>query len=275
MARVARIRRYPVKGLDGESVEAATVTPAGSLAGDRAFALCDPDVDPDAIDDRGSVAEFAYNGKQSARLHELDTSVDPETGTLAVRPPDGEPRRFDLGGAAGRDRAADWFGDYVGDPVAVRRAGPTGFVDRPDLGPSVISTATVEAVAGWFDGLGVDGARRRLRANVEIGGVPAFWEDRFVGPDAPAFRAGDVRFEGGEPCARCVVPARDPDTGEPLADFRERFVRRREETFPDWADRDAFDHFYTLMLISRIPEADRGGEIRVGDAVETVPAPTE
>jgi uncharacterized protein YcbX len=89
MARVARIRRYPVKGLDGESVEAATVTPAGSLAGDRAFALCDPDVDPDAIDDRGSVAEFAYNGKQSARLHELDTSVDPETGTLAVLPPDG------------------------------------------------------------------------------------------------------------------------------------------------------------------------------------------
>lgn len=272
MAHVARLRRYPVKGLDGESIEAAAITSAGSLAGDRAFAVCDPDVDPDAIDDRSAVAEFAYNGKQSARIHELHTSFDADAETLSVRPPDGEAKRFELGEAAGRDRAADWFGDYIGEPVAIHRAGPAGFVDRPDLGPSVISTATIEAVAGWFDGLSVEGVRRRLRANVEIGGVPAFWEDRFVGPDAPGFRAGDVRFRGGEPCARCVVPARDPETGDPLPGFRDRFVRRREETFPDWADRDAFDHFYTLMIISSIPEADRGSEVRAGDAVEAVPA---
>lgn len=97
--------------------------------------------------------------------------------------------------------------------------------------------------------------------------MPAFWEDRFVGRDAPAFAAGDVRFEGVEPCARCVVPERDPDTGEHTPDFRERFVERRRETFPEWADRDAFDHLYTLMLIARVPEADRGRTVRVDDPV--------
>jgi uncharacterized protein YcbX len=69
------------------------------------------------------------------------------------------------------------------------------------------------------------------------------------------------------PCSRCVVPERDPDTGEPTPEFRERFVRRREATFPDWADADAFDHYYTLMTIARIPEGDRGETLRVGDEV--------
>jgi uncharacterized protein YcbX len=64
-----------------------------------------------------------------------------------------------------------------------------GFVDRRDMRPSVISTATIETVASWFDGLTVEGTRRRLRANVEVSGVPAFWEDRFVGAGAPSFEA--------------------------------------------------------------------------------------
>jgi uncharacterized protein YcbX len=138
------------------------------------------------------------------------------------------------------------------------------------MGPSVISTATIETVADWFDDLTVDSVRRRLRANVEVGGVPAFWEDRFVGEGASAFRAGDVRIEGVTPCGRCIVPERDPDTGEHLSSFRTRFLERRQETFPEWADRDAFDHFYSLMLIARVPEADRGRTIAVGDEVRVL-----
>ncbi|OYR84347.1 molybdenum cofactor biosysynthesis protein, partial [Halorubrum sp. E3] len=55
--------------------------------------------------------------------------------------------------------------------------------------------------------------------------------------------------------------------GEPTPEFRERFVRRREETFPEWADEDAFDHYYTVMTIARIAERDRGQTLRVGDEV--------
>jgi uncharacterized protein YcbX len=113
----------------------------------------------------------------------------------------------------------------------------------------------------------VEGARRRLRANVEIGGVPAFWEDRFVGEDAPTFTVGDVTFEGITPCGRCVVPARDPDTGEPIPEFSERFTEKRRESFPSWADKSAFDHYFSLMILTSVPESQRGRKLQVGNSV--------
>jgi hypothetical protein len=251
MGHVEGITVYPVKGLDGIALEEARVLDGGTLEYDREFALFD-------------AAGEVVNGKRTARVHELETTFDPATGTLTVRT-DGERRRFDL--ASERERAAEWFGEFLGLDVALERDRSVGFVDRREMGPSVVSTETLEAVASWFEDVSVDGARRRLRANVEVGGVPAFWEDRFVGPDVPSFVAGDVRFEGVTPCGRCVVPERDPDTGEETPGFRERFVRRRRETFPAWADADAFDHYYTLMLIARVADENRGRSLAVGDDV--------
>jgi hypothetical protein len=256
MAHLAHLRIYPVKGLDGQAVEEATVRDGGTLAGDREFALVDPEGE-------------TVNAKQSGRLQALRTEFDRSTGELRVETPAGQRLGFDLDSGTGR--AGEWFSEFLDRQVRLEQDRSVGFVDRRGMGPSVISTATLEAVASWFDGVTVEGARRRLRANVEVGGVPAFWEDRFVGEGAPAFSAGGVRFEGVTPCARCIVPARDPDTGQPLEGFREQFLRRRQETFPEWADREAFDHLYTLMIITRIPESDRGGSLEVGDAVERLP----
>jgi uncharacterized protein YcbX len=269
MGRIERLRWYPVKGFDGVDVDAARVTDAGTLAGDRTFAFCDPTAGE--IRTAADVETLAYNGKQTDRLHEPSTAFDPATERLTVAPAAGaDGRTFDLSTVDGREAASAWFGDLVGEAVELRRRDPPGFVDRPDAGPSVVSTATLEAVASWFDGLTVENVRRRLRTNVEVGGVPAFWEDRFVGEDAPAFVVGDdgpVRFEGVEPCGRCVVPTRDPETGEPHPRFRERFVERREATFPAWADRDAFSHAYAVTLIARVPGPSRGRTIRVDDPV--------
>ncbi|WP_251342586.1 MOSC domain-containing protein [Haloplanus halophilus] len=266
MAHVERLRRYPIKGLDGADAESVRITAAGTVAGDREYAMCDPTAD--AIETGDDVRTLAYNGKQTDRVHDVRTRLD--DGTLTVETDD-DSRAFDLSTDAGRAAASEWFSGFVGDPVELRRREPPAFVDRPDAGPSVVSTATLEAVASWFEDVTVEGARRRLRANVEVGGVPAFWEDRFVGEDAPGFVVGSgddaVRFEGAEPCARCVVPSRDPETGEPLEGFRERFVERRAATFPEWADPEAFPHNYTVMLIARVPEASRGRTVSVGDEV--------
>ncbi|SFC41937.1 hypothetical protein SAMN05444422_10867 [Halobiforma haloterrestris] len=260
MARLERIRTYPVKSLDGVDREEATIRENGTLAGDRAFAIFDADGD-------------AVTGTRTDRVHDVRTEYDPGTGTLTVdvtgTGADG-PQQFDLESDGGRERAAAWFSEVFdfGDLTLVRDEG--GYVDRDGMGPSVISTATLETVADWFDDLTVDGVRRRMRANLEVSGVEPFWEDRFVGPDAPAFAVGDVRLEGVTPCARCVVPERDPDTGEALPEFRERFVEKRRETFPEWADEAAFDHYYTLMLIADVVEGDRGQTVAVGDPVETL-----
>ena len=266
MAHVAGLRRSPVKGFDAETVESVRITDAGTVAGDREFALCDPAlVDTENPKDG---PDHAYNGKQLPRIHELRTGYDPAAGVLEVTPPDGGVLSFDL--PADEEAAAEWFGAFFDADVTLLRTEPPAFVDRPSMGPSVISTATLTEVASWFDGLSVESVRRRMRANVEVDGVPAFWEDRFVGDGSPGFLAGGVRFEGVEPCARCVVPTRDPETGDPLEGFRERFLERREATFSEWADRDAFEHLYTLMLIAAVPEPDRGGTVSVGDEVDVV-----
>jgi len=257
MARLERLSVYPVKGLDGIDVDAAAVLDGGTLASDREFAL---------FDSGGDV----INGKRTARVHDLATDFDTGSRTLRVETPAGESRSFDL--ATEREAAAEWFGAFFDEELTLRRDTDTGFVDRREMGPSVVSTATLETVASWFDGMTVESARCRLRANVEVSGVPAFWEDRFVGEGAPSFEVGGVRFEGVTPCGRCVVPERDPDTGEPTPEFRERFIERRKATFPEWADEDAFDHAYTLMLIASVHEASRGGTLTVGDEVEVVDA---
>ncbi|RDI69778.1 MOSC domain-containing protein [Halopelagius longus] len=257
MGEIERISVYPVKGLDGRRLDAAEVLEGGTLERDREFALFDADGD-------------VMNGKRTERVHDVDTTFDTETGALTVRTADGEEDEFDLDAESGRERASEWFGEFFGEDLTLKRDRSLGFVDRRGMGPSVISTATLREVASWFDGTTVEGMRRRLRANVEVSGVPAFWEDRFVGPDAPSFVAGDVRFDGVTPCGRCVVPQRDPDTGDRTPEFRERFVERRRETFPEWADEAAFDHFYTLMIITDVPEDYRGATVRVGDTVQSV-----
>ena len=255
MTRLERLRIYPVNGLDGIDIDAIDVRRGGTLDGDREFALLDTDGDP-------------INGKRTAAVHDLDTGYDPKSGELAVETRTGETERFCL--PDDRDRAASWLGDFFGHDLSVAQNTERGFVDRPDMGPSVLSTATVEAVASWFDGLTVDGVRQRLRANIEVSGVPAFWEDQFVGSGAPGFEIDGVRFEGVTPCGRCVVPSRDPDTGEALPEFRQRFIEKRRETFPAFADADAFDHHYSVMILARVPAASRRPTLQVGDSVEVV-----
>ncbi|MBK6772560.1 MAG: hypothetical protein IPG78_10635 [Ignavibacteria bacterium] len=65
-------------------------------------------------------------------------------------------------------------------------------------------------------------ARKRFRATVEIDGVPAFWEDHLFSNEGKRieFKIGDVTLFGISPRARCVVPTRNPETGEVIHAFR-------------------------------------------------------
>ena len=154
-----------------------------------------------------------------------------------------------------------------------------GFPDD-DLapGPTIVSTASLEAVCAWFPGMTLDSARLRFRASLEISGVPtesgqvpAFWEDRLFGADGASpvrFRIGDVLFEGSNPCARCVVPSREPSTGFVTPAFQRRFAERRQAALPHWAPAERFDHFYRMAVNTRVPASERGKLLRLGDAVE-------
>ena len=248
-ARVKRIRLYPVKGFAGDDTEKARVSNSGTLEHDRLFALYDDEV---------------LNGRKTEDVYGYAASVTP--GGLAVESPQGE--RIVVGfDDEGRRRLESWL-EGVSEDTTVLYDDGVGFVDRRDrlASVSVVSTATLHEVASWFDGIDADGVRRRLRMNVEVGGVPAFWEDGFAGDGVPDLSVGGVRLEGVEPCNRCVVPTRDPKTGERREGFREKFTRKREPTVPD---AEPFDRAYTVGLICRVADGDRGSSmLRVGDIVE-------
>ncbi|RJS99654.1 MOSC domain-containing protein [Halococcus sp. IIIV-5B] len=259
MARLARVSLYPIKSLDPTTVPGAEVGESGALDGDRRYAILD--------------AEGEYvNGKRTPAVHRLRTSFDRVANEVVVRRQGGpEARRFDLD--ADRDRLEAYLSEHFGLDAQLVDADGGSYPDDTDLaGPTVISTATIETVASWYPGLTTENVRRRFRANLEVDGVPAFWEDRLVGDrdHGVAFAVGDVTFTGVNPCQRCVVPSRDPYTGEEMPEFRPTFIERREATLPDWVDTTRFDHYFRLMVNTTVSPAERGGEVRVGDEVQIV-----
>ena len=256
MARLARVSLYPIKSLDPTTVPGAEVGGSGALDGDRRYAMTDGD------------GEYV-NGKRTPAVHRLRTSFDRVVNEVVVRKQGGsEARRFDLD--AERDRLEAYLSEHFGLDAKLVDADGGSYPDDTTLpGPTVISTATIETVASWYPGLTTENVRRRFRANLEVDGVPAFWEDRLVGDHdhGVAFAVGDVTFTGVNPCQRCVVPSRDPYTGEEMPEFRPTFIERREATLPDWVDTTRFDHYFRLMVNTTVSPAERGGEVRVGDEV--------
>ena len=255
---IARIDIYAIKSLDRVELKQARVLSSGALENDRLWAL---------FDGKG---EFV-NGKVYPAIHRIRAEIHLDAPAVTLRD---ESERglasdtFELcEDVSGFEK---WIENYFGFPVTLKANTELGFPDDTNSpGPTVISTATLATVAGWF-GFSVDEARRRFRANIEIDGVPAFWEERLFGVEGSyvKFRIGDVLFEGVNPCMRCTVPPRNPWTGETDPTFTQRFRHLRRDTLPSWVVRERMSPYYRLSVNTR-PHGDQGGKtVNVGDAVE-------
>jgi uncharacterized protein YcbX len=271
--RLAGIRLHPIKSLDAISLTEARIGPGGGLEHDRAWALY-------SVDGRW------VNGKRTAAMHLIRATYAPDliSVTLAV-PGDRRnipARTFPF--PSGTEDAAEWFSVYFEQQILVRHA-PEGFPDDTIAnGPTIISTASLQAACGWFPGVTLDNARQRFRTTLEIdsadvaakaasanGHLPAFWEEQLYGGDERSvvrFRIGEVNFEGSNPCARCPVPARDPQTGADLTGFQKRFTDLRRKTLPPWAPAARFDHFYRLAVNTRVAPTETGKPLRLGDSIQ-------
>src|SRR3990172_1570067 len=181
-AALSRITIFPIKSLDGVSLDEVEVLPSGALANDRRFALFDAD---------GRIV----NGKRTAAVHRIHAEFD--LPQMTVRLADfvhGTSAEFSLHHEA--DALSHWLSSALGIACGLAENATVGFPDDTDApGPTLISTATLEQVATWFPGLTLDEARLRFRTNLEIDGVEPFWEDRLVGRgDA------EVPFQIGNRC---------------------------------------------------------------------------
>lgn len=259
---VAKLYIYPIKALDRVAVEQVTVLKSGALKHDREFAIFD------------QTGNFV-NGKRNNRVHALRSQFDLKSNLVSIAvqeetwPKTSHAAEFHI--LEEREAFETWLEKYFGFPVQIQRNLETGFPDDTvSPGPTIISTATLEAIAAWYPGLDVEEIRLRFRSNIEISGVPAFWEDRLytTAEQTVAFQIGDVKLMGVNPCQRCVVITRNSQTGEADPNFQKTFVVKRRETLPDWAERSRFNHFYRLAVNTRLPASEEGKTITVGDQVK-------
>ena len=243
MPTLDRITLYPVKSLDGIEVASARVLPSGGLEHDRRWRL---------VDMEGRVV----NAKRTASFHPIRAEYDLAERLVTLSfwsdPPTAAAHTFPL--VPGPEGPCEWLSEALDIKVLLEERYDGGFPDDRDApGPTLVSTASLEEVGRWF-GFDVEESRRRFRANLEIGGCDAFWEDTLACPprseplptlgelpaDLPAdpyadlpppepreFTIGEARFRATNLCKRCVVPSRESRTGAVTEHFREAFEARR------------------------------------------------
>lgn len=257
MAYVAKILLFPIKSLDGLDVERAELLASGTLKYDREFAI---------VDEQGKFV----NGKNNPKVHLLRSHFQLAARTLTLEMNGNDKQQvFNLDGE--RIAIARTLSEFLQIPVKLERDPKKGFPDdTKSPGPTIISTATIVEIASWFPELTIDDIRKRLRTNIEIGGVPAFWEDQlFAEPDNPvSFRIGNVLLTGINPCQRCIVPTRDHLTGLGTPEFTKIFSHKRQETLPPFVNPSQFNHFYRVAVNTRLDPSEAGKAIAVGDEVE-------
>ncbi len=190
------IRLHPIKSLDPIGVNEARIGPNGGLELDRVWALY-------SLDGKW------INGKRAPAIHLIRATYKPDLSSASLSAP-GDHRgiesvRFKF--PEETERASKWFSEYFEQPVIVRYA-REGFPDDGlASGPTIVSTASLQAVCDWFAGITVNEARERFRTTLEIEGVPSFWEDQLFAAEenyGVRFKIGDVAFQDFS--ANCVAP---------------------------------------------------------------------
>jgi len=255
--QLRRIRIFPIKSLDGIAVEEARITSGGILENDRIYAIMDAD---------GKVV----NGKRTAQVHQLRCAFDSAIKEVQLWPNGGAPTQFRLDDPRAINQ---WLSEFFGFSVTLRHDSEKGFPDDRDaFGPTITSENSLRTIEQWYPELQLESVRRRFRTNLELGEGNAFCEDELFGePNAlKPFQIGAVKFFGHNPCQRCVVPTRDPESGEPITGFQKTFMRMRKENLPDWANAQRFNHFYRFAVNTSIPSSEAGKRLRIGDSVSFV-----
>lgn len=259
MPYVASIHLYPVKSLDGIGVSQATILASGALSGDRSFAICD------------EAGEFV-NTKRNSGVHFLRLSFDIKNRIASLKIQDTEQEIF-FHVDRERPEIESWLSNYFGFPVKLIENLLTGFPgDTAAPGPSIISTATIAEVASWFPRVCVNEMRHRLRANIEIGDVPAFWEDKLF-PEADEivrFKIGTVIFEGINPGQPYILSTRNSAAREAYPNFQKVLTASQNQIIPDLVKIRRLNHLSRLIVKTRLSPQAAGEIVHIGDEVKII-----
>ena len=250
---LSRILLFPIKSLDGVSVQQARVLQGGSLEYDREFAI---------VDSQGRLV----HGKRTTKIHQLRSQFHLSQRMVIISVQGNDPQTFSLD----RDQRAltQWLSEFFGFDVKLQQNQVTGFPDdQQSPGPTIISTATLATLSSWFSQITLESMRLRFRTNLEFSETLPFWEDSLYvsQSEGQSFSVGQVVVQGINPCQRCVIPTRDQITGEVTSKFQKTLVTHRQASLPEWTDKKVFTHYYRIAVNTRIPDSEVGKILKVGD----------
>ena len=213
--------------------------------------------------------DHLVNGKRLGELTALVSDYDHERRRLRLEFPDGTVLEDTIGQgplvktwffsqeSLARLVVGPWSNaltEYSGHPLRLVEAQSAG-VDRGMAGvASLISRASLGRLAQEADQDDID--CRRFRMLIEIDGIDAHAEDRWVGQTTSV---GDATIRWRGHVGRCLTTSRDPDSGEidlPTLEMLRNYRAELESTEP--------------LPFGIYGEVVEGGTVTVGDRVAVV-----
>ncbi len=252
--KVSSIYIFPIKSLDGITIDSAQIIQSGMLENDRRFALFNKD-------------EIFLRGKNSPKLMLLRTKYDLQTMQFTLTSTETGEIKFKFDQTSAIEK---FFSDFLGEKVFFRENRNSGFPDDTKAhGPTIVSLESLHEVHRWFPQYSFEEIVRKFRANIIVESGEIFWEDKLYAEidSQREFEIGDVKFFGSNACARCTVPTRDSFTSEQDKNFQLHFIKMRKENLPAWAIHERFDHFYRFAVNTSIPKTEVGKILAVEDEV--------
>ncbi|MEP7197817.1 MAG: MOSC N-terminal beta barrel domain-containing protein [Saprospiraceae bacterium] len=256
---IANITIYPIKSLDGISLNSAQIIEGGCLNHDREYAMTD------------SSGNFII-GKSNALVHSLRSTINFDRGIVSLR----HQREFSWSNfnlETEKAEIQEYLSTHFGTPVSLHQNKKGRLMDIPDIsGLTILSTASLQIISEWYDTMTLEETRKRFRATLEIQDAPAFWEDYLFSFEGRGieFKIGELTLIGMSPRARCVVPSRNPTTGEVIHAFPKIFAKHRADTLPKFSKLKEYRHHYHLAINCYIPATEIGKWIHVGDKLEII-----
>jgi uncharacterized protein YcbX len=249
-AQIASLYRYPVKGLSPEPLPRVALGVGQTLPADRRYAIENGPSGFDPAAPAWMPKSYFLMLMRNERLAGLRSHFEDNTHLLTIRENGRVVARGDLETAGGRAAieaffATNFAGELKGPPKVISGGGHS-FSDVAKKVVSIInlgSIAAVEAIVGLpFHPL-------RFRANLYVGGWPAWHEFELLGQ---TLAIGDARLKVVKRITRCAAINVDPESAARDLDIPPALMRRLGQS-----------------ECGIYAEVIAGGTIGVGDAIAT------
>lgn len=203
MSSVKYLYRYPVKGLSGDLLTEATLTPDKGIPHDRQFAIALGNTDFDPANPVHMTKRKFLMLMRDVKLAELKTSYNPSENKLTILHKDTTVFSGDLNIEANAIKLGLFFDAFMegktqGGAHLVSAKGHM-FTDIPEQSVSLINLSSVTDLE---DRSGLEIDPLRFRGNIYVKGLAPWTEEGFIGKE---FTIGEVVFRGRANTGRCAA----------------------------------------------------------------------